>query len=994
MSDDGEHPGSATPTRTTVFPETLLRSQSLDEGDEHVPVGLFASSNVFVGSPEHFNSEHQASDRPTSTMGLSISNPRSRPPPLNRISTTPLTIRRRAMSTNHRVISGLSNLQVGTPESDRWTLFGQLMENEGQLPSTPGRRPRITHPPADSRETGLSRSNATDPFDLHSGSPIDGHSTARPSIGTTSFHVPAPPENIDLEDYTDSESEDEDEDDLSPPSFSESPPLPWYSLRRIPNVPILYRNVLKCAIAYFIGSLFTFNPFLANFISKITSYGDTDRGAGPRQPFPSGHMVATIAVYYNPAKTMGGMIEADIFCLVGLLFAAFVCLSSMNMFWWLELSPGWEWLGDLVAILWIGLSMSIVSWCKVWMANPSFNTACSMTAIIISVVVVKEGGLPTLLQVSTIVVCGSLISNLVCYVIWPQAAIDSLQTNMTTTLDSFSTVLSMLTNTFLLEGGVHKKAHRDKMQRAVEDHQSSFTSLKKSLFEARTEWFLRGDPAGALPEDTGKWAYEDAIDSLNRLGQHLNGLRSGTRLQYELTKSGVVQSRGKKRGKNLNRPADQDLSTSTDDVEEVAMLKAAALMFGDLVDDLGPPLKALSGACLVSFKALREAFEQSKSERRKKDIFSKQDEFLRLVDNIEKALVRFESTSNHALLRCSAFSSKGDDLDHALLLGSDNEQVFLVYFFIFTMQEFAREVVSLIDAMGRIYHYEQDCLNRGRWWIRMYRSTRNRLYRRSSTIPRRRPTIHNKRSFFQMPSSKDLSMVGRIKQAVWRLGNRLTERDTKYAFKVGMAIAIFAAPAFYDTTRPFFVEYWGDWALISTNYLGLQRVLGTLFGAVVAATIFSLFPDSPTSLAIFGFLFSLPCFYYAVAYPEYLSASRFVLLTYNLSCLYCYNLRQQNLSVVDVAAHRALAVTAGVLWAAFISRFWWPAEARRELGRALGEFCLNIGWLYTRLVASNSFAPEYRPETDNGDDAADLSRAIRPSQSTKLNNSIKEFMSM
>lgn len=144
----------------------------------------------------------------------------------------------------------------------------------------------------------------------------------------------------------------------------------------------------------------------------------------------------------------------------------------------------------------------------------------------------------------------------------------------------------MLTRTFLLEGEVHKKHHLEKMQQAVENHQSSFTSLKKSLSEARTEWINRGGTSG---ENTGKRAYGDAVDSLNRLGQHLNGLRSGTRLQYDLTKAGVVKV---KSGKKTNIPVPLDLSM--EDEEEKAMLKAAAVMFGDLVDDLGPPLKALS----------------------------------------------------------------------------------------------------------------------------------------------------------------------------------------------------------------------------------------------------------------------------------------------------------------------------------------------------------------------------------------------------------------
>ncbi|KAG6862245.1 hypothetical protein C0995_002176 [Termitomyces sp. Mi166 len=1038
MPNNNQSPEPTTPTQSTGSLNARLPFRDLGNSQLQSVVD---EGSFFVGSPDQFHGEDPVTPHLTSnTLGLSNSVPRSRPiPPPSRLSPNLLLTRRRAA--NPRIVSGLSSLVMGTPESDhRWTLFGQLMENEGQLPISPtapgGRRLSISSHPIPSQESRDSTSNLTtthsitiDPF-LDPVADEGGQSVSRLPSDASSYRGSATPTNNDEYDSSDEETD---------PFLSSEPlPLPWYSLQRIPNVPILYRNVLKCAIAYFVASLFTFNPFLANLLSKIASYGHMDHGPGSREPFPSGHMVATIAVYYNPAKTKGGMIEANLFCLMGLFYAAFVCLSSMNMFWWLELSPGWEWLGDLVAILWFGVSMSIVSWFKVWMSNPSFNTACSMAAIIISVVVVKEGGLPTLLQVSTIVICGSLISNLVCYLIWPQSAIDNLQTNMTKTLDSFSTVLSMLTNTFLLEGGVHNQAHLDKMQRAVENHQSSFTSLKKSILEARTEWLGRGNPVGALPEETGKWAYEDAVNSLNRLGQHLNGLRSGTRLQYELTKAGVVKNRRRKHKGSPNRPVGLDVLMSTDDDEETAMLKAAAIMFGDLVDDLGPPLKALSGACIMSLKRLREAFEQSKSRRRKNGSLFKQDEFLELVDAIERALVRFESTSNYALLRwyrrndgppgfsprprsisslreTSIYSFRGEDLDKI---------------FIFTLQELSREVVSLIDAMRRIYRYEKDCMSRGHWWQRIYRDIRNRLSRSSPVSSRKKPGL--KRTFssyiipdirrpvpsfpkvrphapntMQTPSSDTLNMMGRVKQAVWKFGNRLTERDTKYAFKVGMSIAILAIPAFYDATRPIFVKYWGDWALISffavmsptigaTNYLGLQRILGTLFGAVVAASIFTLYSQYPAVLAIFGFFFSLPCFYYAVARPEYLSASRFVLLTYNLTCLYCYNLRRKELSVARIAADRALAVTAGVIWAAFISRFWWPAEARRELGKALGEFCLNIGWLYTRLVASNSFAPEYQAEINSNEtEAAAASLGLTaPSKSTKLNNSIKEFMSM
>jgi hypothetical protein len=130
------------------------------------------------------------------------------------------------------------------------------------------------------------------------------------------------------------------------------------------------------------------------------------------------------------------------------------------------------------------------------------------------------------------------------------------------------------------------------------------------------------------------------------------------------------------------------------------------------------------------------------------------------------------------------------------------------------------------------------------------------------------------------------------------------------------------------------------------------------FGAVVAVLLYTLFPEDAVGLSIFGFFFSIPCFWWAVAKPQYLSGSRFVILTYNLTCLYwwvrfdqsrlgtdligSYNLRQKDLSVVAVGFHRAIAVTVGILWAALVSRFWWPAEARRELSKSLSEFAITF----------------------------------------------------
>jgi hypothetical protein len=45
----------------------------------------------------------------------------------------------------------------------------------------------------------------------------------------------------------------------------------------------------------------------------------------------------------------------------------------------------------------------------------------------------------------------------------------------------------------------------------------------------------------------------------------------------------------------------------------------------------------------------------------------------------------------------------------------------------------------------------------------------------------------------------------------------LRDHDVKYAVKTGLATAVLAAPAFIQKTRPTFMEYRGEWALISVS---------------------------------------------------------------------------------------------------------------------------------------------------------------------------------
>ena len=188
--------------------------------------------------------------------------------------------------------------------------------------------------------------------------------------------------------------------------------------------------------------------------------------------------------------------------------------------------------------------------------------------------------------------------------------------------------------------------------------------------------------------------------------------------------------------------------------------------------------------------------------------------------------------------------------------------------FFFTLQEFSKELVGLIDAMSRICEIQQF---RSHNWLRRLLALPWKLCSpkrgrprgrsnagRNATLSRRickndscctdlfSNLTHTAAKFFipepahhpvvfpkvtphapntkQTPAREELTAVERFYQSLWAFGARAQQNDIKYAVKVGMATAMLAAPAFFDATRPVFVEYRGEWALISVRVVFLRYV--------------------------------------------------------------------------------------------------------------------------------------------------------------------------
>ena len=67
---------------------------------------------------------------------------------------------------------------------------------------------------------------------------------------------------------------------------------------------------------------------------------------------------------------------------------------------------------------------------------------------------------------------------------------------------------------------------------------------------------------------------------------------------------------------------------------------------------------------------------------------------------------------------------------------------------------------------------------------------------------------------------------------------------------------------------------------------------------MTAVVVWTAFPENPYALSAFGFFFSIPCFYYIVSRPDLAASGRFVLLTYNLTCLYWYVIGERQIGTI------------------------------------------------------------------------------------------------
>ncbi|CAO1632568.1 unnamed protein product [Sympodiomycopsis kandeliae] len=803
-----------------------------------------------------------------------------------------------------------------------------------------------------------------------------------------------------LDSDTDSSSDSEDDQERKstkpPPSqsgFSTAGEITQLSqvivslMSSLPILSPLTKGILKCVVAYFIASLFTYSYPLSNFMAHLLPNHDPDALV----PFGSLHMIATIAVYFHPARSFGSMVEADIYAIGAFMYTAFLGLTSMLVAEYLH-DQNRPYLSNVVTVvMFIALGTGLVGYVKVKMNKPTFNTACSLIFVSTFTVIVKEGAThlgkfetDAIWQVMIVVIAGTLIANFVSFTLWPSSATTNLNNDITRLLDAYSTLLRLLTRTFLLDSPSTIHIRSSRVHSAISAHHSAYTSLQKNLAEAKFETLFDPRIKGLIPSVT------DMVSCLHRLGQHLGGLRNSCGLQSDLLFGGDAR----KRTDYTDNPQN-DSAKARDGDKNALPGDALPEEFRSFLDAIGPHIRSLVFICSRALHELETLSRKRTEDRRIDDTIAVFDE---LQSDVAEALKRFKHEQTVALKTYNNHTLEPQQSESEVSLGStarqestesrstsssssrEGEAILIVFFFIFNLEEFALELRHLIKNMREIHLVSSE--RRAMTWYQWLsgQNTRGTSGRRSSRIAGGLSQLFSLKSFtsnspantLDFPSvsrhapntaqtPRVVTMQQKFCHLLWRIGEFFRQRDVKFAIKAGVGCAILASPAFIYSTRDTFREYKGEWALISfmvvlsptvgqSNQMSLHRVLGTIAGAIVAVVAYLLFPDNNVVLPIIGAIFSIPCFWYIVGKPSLASTGRFVLLTFNLTALYAYNVRKTGVEAEQVGFQRTVAVTIGVLWATMLNHLLWPNEARRELTVGLSDLLFKMSWLYQCLA--------------------------------------------
>ena len=246
-------------------------------------------------------------------------------------------------------------------------------------------------------------------------------------------------------------------------------------------------------------------------------------------------MVATITVYFHPARSQGSMFQALICAIVAFVYAAFISITSMAVSVLFGDKLDLLVLGHIIVlVVFCGGGLGFVAWTKQRLSDPLVNVASSLASLAIITILTKEGAVQAadfsfekIGMVLKMVLMGIVFTMAVNLTIFPVSARRKLRQNMVDVTDSLSDLLGLITSSFLT--GREEELQRPAFIEASERHKKSSSALKTNLKEAKNEHYVYGTER--------QYRLEARIVScMQHLAQSIGGLRSAASTQFLLLK--------------------------------------------------------------------------------------------------------------------------------------------------------------------------------------------------------------------------------------------------------------------------------------------------------------------------------------------------------------------------------------------------------------------------------------------------------------------------
>ncbi|KAH6985778.1 Fusaric acid resistance protein-like-domain-containing protein [Ilyonectria sp. MPI-CAGE-AT-0026] len=717
-------------------------------------------------------------------------------------------------------------------------------------------------------------------------------------------------------------------------------------------------GVLKCTLAYVLGSMGTFFPPLSNFL------GNRD----------GKHVTATLTVYFHPARTVGSMLEAVLIAIVAVIYAEVVSLLSMGIAILFRAQLGITAAAHaLVLIVCIGAGLGFVGWVKQKLNNPLVNVGTTLCSIAIISVITKEesvqGGYfsaDKIVQMVKMLGIGITFTVAVNVLVWRISARHVLRKSIMTAATSLGDKLSSITKGFL--SGAEDELWSSEYSRVSSRYNGAYATMSRVLREAKFEHYFFGR------ESTYRLDRR-LVRSIEGLSQAVGGLRSSLETQFALLREvphfgdhvGTLSSSSSMISPTFTRGTVSFFDDSSDrlavieesgESEEERRMKANK---SDSALDRGPVFQAPSDIFAVFIELLGPSIKSlvhTLSEILREPAFGKDPN----ADITVNEQLR-ESLRDALNLYNSARADSLQELYRIIELGwarsekiqADIEEVAAACgHFSFSLQAVAEETDAYLDVLEDL-KYTTETSSRSWCWLKFWQYLPSRGAKnyplddpeteslipkppvprlRKSQVPKGIPdTMVKRRDTFSWDAAPQASKFKRaFSQKLLNASRFVVREDILFGIKVGIGALLWAMLAFIPSTRPIYQTWRGEWGLLSfmivagmttgaANTTGTARFKGTLVGAACAITAWTVSQGNAIALIFLGGLVAFCNFYWILAIKN-APLGRIAQLSYNVSTLYAYSLSQSvddddddeggsNPLIFDIAFHRVVAVTLG-----------------------------------------------------------------------------------